>query len=246
MKILFLIGGLLVSLAAADARAEASSKATAEDLVLQFKRSVYFPQQLEVAEKIIELHDPSVLPELAGYLTMEDRHARGNAALVYARLGDDRGFQIIKDMLTDNADRPNVGGWINGGGEYIPELQIRDDHYYAVCLLGITRDPRAVPILASLLDDPAVNYRVPAALSDTGNVSAIPPLLKALNSPEASVRLFSILALVRMKAHEAIPKLQEMLADDARSNAGKYGTVGETAQDAITMIKAGKTYPDNY
>jgi HEAT repeat protein len=90
-----------------------------------------------------------------------------------------------------------------------------------------------------------VNYRVPAALSDTANPSVIPPLIKALDSPDTSVRLFSILALVRMNAHEAIPKLQEMLTDNARSNLGKYGTVGET-RDAITMIQAGKTYPDNY
>jgi hypothetical protein len=121
VKIL-LICGLLACLTTG-VRAEISQKAATEDLILQFKQSASFWLQAKVAEKIIELHDPSVLPELAGYLTIEDRHARGNAALIYARLGDDRGFQIIKHMLTDDANRPSVEGLINGSGQYSPQLR---------------------------------------------------------------------------------------------------------------------------
>ncbi len=48
-----------------------------------------------MAKKIVVLHDKSVLQPLESWLGNEDMHRRGNAAFIFASLGDDRGFQVI-------------------------------------------------------------------------------------------------------------------------------------------------------
>jgi HEAT repeat protein len=74
---------------------------SAAELVEQFKRETVFWKQFEVAKKIVALHDKSVLPALEPWLSNEDRSLRGNAAYIFAKLGDDRGFQVIKGILAD-------------------------------------------------------------------------------------------------------------------------------------------------
>lgn len=59
------------------------------ELVQQFKTSRVFWQQFEVAEKLAKSHDRAVLEQLETYLKDEDRHVRGNAAFVFAALGDE-------------------------------------------------------------------------------------------------------------------------------------------------------------
>src|SRR5437588_12562461 len=65
---------------------------SAADLVTQFRNEKVFWKQFEIAKKIVALHDPSVLSELAGWLDSNDRHLRGNVAFIFTGLGDDRGF----------------------------------------------------------------------------------------------------------------------------------------------------------
>lgn len=52
-----------------------------------------------MAKQIVALHDKSVLQELEPWLSNEDMHLRGNTAFIFASLGDDRGFQVIKAIL---------------------------------------------------------------------------------------------------------------------------------------------------
>src|SRR4029077_19098888 len=86
---------------------------SASGLVEQFKSATIFWKQFEVAKKIVALHDKRVLHDLEPWLSDEDRHLRGNAAFIFASLGDDRGIQIIKAILEDRStsrtvhDRPN-------------------------------------------------------------------------------------------------------------------------------------------
>ena len=81
---------------------------TVGGLVEQFESTTVFWEQFEVAKKIGALHDKSVLPRLEPWLRCEDMRRRGNAAFVFARLGDDRGFQVIHAILEDRSPKRAV------------------------------------------------------------------------------------------------------------------------------------------
>src|SRR5215472_1284485 len=68
---------------------------SASGLVEQFESTTVFWKQFDVAKKIVALHEKSVLQLLEPWLGNEDMHRRGNAAFIFASLGDDRGFQFI-------------------------------------------------------------------------------------------------------------------------------------------------------
>ena len=109
---------------------------TVADLVEQFQSTTVFWEQFEVAKKIVNLHDKSVLPQLEPWLRCEDMHRRGNAAFVFARLGDDRGFQVIYAVLEDRSPKRAVFE-IDSAGHPSLARQIRADRYYAAHLLGV-------------------------------------------------------------------------------------------------------------
>ena len=73
------------------------------ELVEQFKTTTTFWKQFEVAKQIVALHDKSVLQALEPWLSNEDMQLRGNAAFIFASLGDDRGFQVIKAILENRS-----------------------------------------------------------------------------------------------------------------------------------------------
>ena len=75
---------------------------SASGLVEQFESTTFW-KQFEVAKKIVALHDKSVLQPLEPWLGNEDMHRRGNAAFIFASLGDDRGFQVITAILEDRS-----------------------------------------------------------------------------------------------------------------------------------------------
>jgi HEAT repeat protein len=135
---------------------------TASGLVEQFENTTVFWKQFDVAKKIVALHDKSVLPRLEPWLRCEDMRRRGNAAFVFAGLGDDRGFQIIKTILEDRSPRRAVFE-IDSAGHPSPRQQIRADRYHAAHLFGDMKDVRAVPILVTLLKDEEVSLAVRAA-----------------------------------------------------------------------------------
>lgn len=122
------------------------------DLVEQFENTTVFWEQFEVAKKIAALHDKSVLPRLEPWLHCDDMRRRGNVAFVFAKLGDDRGFQVINSILEDRSPKRTVFE-IDSTGQPSPARQIRSDRYYAAHLFGDLRDKRAVPILIPLLKD---------------------------------------------------------------------------------------------
>jgi hypothetical protein len=70
---------------------------SASALVQQFENTPAFWKQFQVAKKIVALRDKSVLQELEPELSNMDMHRRGNAAFIFAGLGDDRGFQRFVD-----------------------------------------------------------------------------------------------------------------------------------------------------
>jgi hypothetical protein len=204
-----------------------------------FKGERVFYRQLEIAKELVDRHDKSVLSSLVEWLDHDDRHIRGNAAFVCAGLGDPRGFQVIVDMLTDRADRPEGQGipGVTGDGRYRVERQIATDRYYAVHLLGELRDPRAIPILIPLLKDQDVDYKVPWALGQIGGYGAVSALLEALDHESPSIRVYAIYALETLNAKEAVPRLIPLLDDHRRTNLGTPVEVAEAAKAAIAKLR---------
>lgn len=212
---------------------------SSEALVEQFRNERVFWRQFTIAEQIVERHDAAVLPALAAWLNHEDRHLRGNAAFIFARLGDPRGFQVITDILKDRADRPEGHGiaTASSDGRYRVARQIAADRYYAAHLLGDLCDPRAIPILVPLLQDKEINSVVPWALGQIGDRGAVGPLLDALDDPSPSTRVLAIYALETLHAREAVPRLTALLDDHRPSNFGAQVSVAAAAKAAIAKLQ---------
>jgi HEAT repeat protein len=178
-----------------------------------------------------------VLQELEPELSNMDMHRRGNAAFIFASLGDDRGFRIIKTILEGHGEHV-----VNDLSNPDPRRQIRWDgysteaRYYAAHLFGDLKDARAVPILVPLLKDKEVNWIVPWSLGEIGDKSAIPPLIEMLGDTSPDMRVLAIYALEKLKAKEALPQLRALVDDDERIHFDGLGTVAEAARAAIATL----------
>ncbi len=228
----------LVGLFAAPCTILGQEPRSGAELLRRFESTGVFWQQFEVAKEIVATRDTSVLPKLESCLTHEDRHLRGNAAFILAKLGDPRGLSVIVDILRDESARPEGQGI--AGGRWSLKAQISADRYYAAHLLGDLKDPRAVPILVPLLEDSEVQYIVPWSLGQIGDASAIQPLIRTLSDSNPSMRVLAIYALVELKATEALPKLRQLLDDREKSNFGALQSVAEAARDAIDKLTASR------
>jgi hypothetical protein len=69
---------------------------SASQEVAQFETERDADLELSVAREIVALSDRRVLPRLEHWLRAADRHARGNAALIFAGLGDPRGLSATR------------------------------------------------------------------------------------------------------------------------------------------------------
>jgi HEAT repeat protein len=210
---------------------------SASSLVEQFNTETVFWKQFEVAEKIVALDDKSVLQDLEPWLSNGDMHLRGNAAFIFGRLGDDRGFEVIRGILEDRSTKRTVFE-MGDNGRPSPESQIRQDRYYAAHLFGDLKDPRAVPILVPLLNDPDVNYIVPWSLGQIGDKSAIPPLVVTLSDSSPDMRVLAIDGLVQLNAKEALPQIRALLGDNEKIHFDGLGTVADAAKAAIAKLEA--------
>lgn len=219
--------------------AVADEQTQPKEIVEQFKAEPVFWKQMEIGQKIVLAKDARVLPLLEPWLQHPDRHIRGNTAFIFGGLGDARGLDVVFAILDDRSDRPEgqAAECMTGNGTPCWSLprQIAADRYYAVHLLGLLKDPRAVPILESLLDDPDVNYKIPWALGNIGGRSAIEGLITALQKPSPQVRVYAIEQLKDLKASEALSALLPLLSDHSTSPDGI--TVSEAARLAIARLQ---------
>ena len=215
-----------------------------QQLIRQFESETEFTRQFQVAQAIVTANDRSVLLRLEPWLRHKDRCLRGNAAYIFARLGDPRGFDVTVALLGDrSADRevhfvavnPLTGLIL---GRSLP-LQIRQDRYCAGHLLGELKDPRAIPILLPLRADPDVSPTVPWSLKQIVDSSSIPDLIGLLSHSDPGMRILAIDALVQLKATEAVPRLRQLLNDNATPDGffDESESVAEAAQAAIAELQ---------
>ena len=202
------------------------------ELLDRFKQARWY-EQLSMAPLLAAKRDSATITELEPLLVDEDRHLRGNAALVLALQGDPRGFDTIQGILSDRSPRPFSFTAI---GKATLQTQIRDDRYYAAHLLGDLKDPRGVDLLIPLLNDVDVGSIAPWSLAEIGDRRAIGPLIGQLRIDDPSLRVLAISALERLNAREALPDLQELLQDHRRSNFAGLITVADAARRAIAVI----------
>jgi HEAT repeat protein len=229
------LGFPLVLLFATPCLDRGQQRPTVAELLQQFETTTVFWQQFEVAKAIVAANDTRVLPKLQSWLTHEDRHLRGNAAFIYAGLGDPRGFDVIRGILGDRSERREVHKISSVGLPWM-QGQISEDRYYAAHLLGDLKDSRAIPILVPLLKDPEVNYIVPWSLGQIGDRSAIQPLIATLSDQNPDMRVLAIHALIELKATESLPRLRQLLGDNERCSFDKLESVAEAAQAAIAKL----------
>jgi HEAT repeat protein len=230
----------LILLGAIPATSQTPQPASLSGLLDQFEKEPKFWEQIEVAKQIVAAKDASVLPRLEPWLKHENQQLRGNAAFIFAKLGDPRGFDVIVSMLLDRS-RPPRSQNAKSKREIVlaqaVENQYRENRYYAAHLLGDLQDPRAVPILAPLLTDPEVNHIVPWSLAQIADPAAIQPLIRALSDSDSSIRVLVIHALVDLKAKEALPSLRQLLDDNEKSHFGNLEPVSAAARDAISKLQ---------
>lgn len=224
-------------LIAASGAAGGQKPESSAGLVKKFQNSKVFFEQFDVALKLVRLRDTTILKQLEPFLGDVDRHVRGNAAFVFASLGDDRGFAVIRSILQDrSSQRPEGQGM--PGGNWSVEAQIASDRYYAAHLFGDLKDVRAVSILIPLLKDRQVNMIVPWSLGQIGDRAAVAPLIETLHDPDPDMRVLSIYALQQLRAKEALPELRLLRQDDANIHFDGLGTVAEAAKSAISELEA--------
>jgi HEAT repeat protein len=207
------------------------------ELLRQFEGERVFWRQFEVARAIVAANDARVLPRLEPWLIHEDRHLRGNAAFIFAGLGDPRGFEVVVAILGDLSATRAIQE-ISSVGLPSVRAQIRQDRYYAAHLLGDLKDPRGVSILVPLLKDSDVSDIVLWSLGRIGDRSAVTALVGSLSDPKPGMRVLAIHALVDLRATEALPRLRQLLDDNARTNFGKLESVGEAAQAGIAKLQS--------
>lgn len=223
------------SLAFRDTIAHGATLPTME-LLRRYLAEPVFWKQMEIGKLLAARRDPAIVRELAPLLTSTDRHVRANAAYVIATQGDPRGLRTVLAILDDRSNRPCAQGLPMD--PCTAERQRVADWYFAAHVLGLMRDPRAVPALAKLIGDPDVGYKVPWSLAQIGTPDTVAPIMRALDDPDPTVRVIAIESLQKLRAKEALPKLRKLQNDSQRSRVGELKQVGEAAREAVAVIEA--------
>ncbi len=133
-------------------------------------------------------------------------------------------YELSKILVADPralADAPGAEAEVR---RLFVETRDPEMRQYLALVLGRTRDPAAVPLLVSALDDPDDKTRIYAiwALGALGHPSAREPLEAALASDDPGVRKTAAFALGELGDRAAIPALAARLEDsvaDVRWNA---------------------------
>jgi HEAT repeat protein len=116
----------------------------------------------------------------------DDRVRRLSAAFFLELLGDKRGIPVIIKELKDKSYRPTT--MTKRNGTEFQAVQVMIDHAYAVRLMGVLGDARALPSLIEATSYKAIDHDVAKSLGQIGDKSAIPALRVMMNAYSDDVR----------------------------------------------------------
>ncbi len=182
--------------------------------------------RLAAAAALADLHDFAVTPEMIDALVDEDMDVRGWAATALARSRDSRAVApLIRALDVFSADRREISNGKSSRRSVIAALGVTkapgaveplvaymldarnpvDDRGLAAGALGNHGDPRAIPALVSLLDQPTspLTAEAASALGYLGDARGIAPLraaeqrLAAQQGPDAAKALDAVRAALK-------------------------------------------------
>jgi HEAT repeat protein len=115
--------------------------------------------------------------------------------------------------------------------------------------LGLARDPRAAPTLATLLDADSTEVRISAAraLGRVGGAPCVPALIAALSAQDWPVRAQAAKSLGALGAVDALGPLEDCLSDRAwwvRANAAR--ALRELGEPGIEALRRALEHDDRY
>lgn len=148
-----------------------------------------------IAETLSRIKDERIFPAAVELLSSPDPSLRRYAIEIIVGLKDPRGLVPLIKMLKD------------------PDWWVRER---AVSALGTLGTAKIVPILANLLSIKELSYITAEALGEIGDASAVPFLIKAIETADVETKLVIMRSLEKLQAKEAIPIIEEMIADPSR------------------------------
>ncbi len=165
------------------------------DKLFQYLRDEDWWVRETIAETLSRIKDERIFPAAVELLGSPDPSLRRYAIEIIVGLKDPRGLVPLIKMLKD------------------PDWWVRER---AVSALGTLGTAKIVPILANLLTIKELSYITAEALGEIGDASAVPFLLKAIDTADVETKLVIMRSLEKLQAKEAIPVLESMVADPSR------------------------------
>lgn len=215
-------------------------------------------RRLAAVRKLRIMHSRQAVPDLIRALNDRSRNVRHAALRALGEIGDERAYPFLLRALEDPARWSAL--WaadsaVAAGAAMTPLLLARfallDDPQTRVVyvrLLGLLRDPAALPHLLPLLDAPETLLRVAAinALSAIGGAEVAGRLRALLNDPHWEIRAATAKALGALMDLESAPLLERLLDDPVYlvrcSAARALMTPGDGEEMLPIVIKAGRLH----
>ncbi len=154
----------------------------------------------KAVEMLIQIKHPDTVKYLAGALRDESEYARRAAVEVLNEVGDESSVKELLSVLKDD------DWWVRSrAGDALAEIG----------------GPRIVNAVASLIDDPdeEIARNAVEILNGMKDERAVDHLIRATDHKDWWVRERAVDALAKIGRKEALPKLEKMLGQEAKTDA---------------------------
>ncbi|MCP3904294.1 MAG: HEAT repeat domain-containing protein [Planctomycetes bacterium] len=210
---------------------------TDAELIERYRRATKFEfsRKYDYAQAMIERDVAAFVPVAREDLAHGDRRTRCVAGLILARAGHDDGLHLVLDELAAVSGPPPAPG---SRREQQRRLMMRtSERYFALLILGLIGDDRAVPALIAATRDPTVDYQAAISLGQIGAAGAV-PALRELAAARPDERHWAGYALARIGEDEGYDLLFDVLRSDMRWSEHRHAinSLGELGDDRAVPI----------